>query len=47
LRKNFNGYIAMEPGVLSTIHFAHPAFTDRREDFVRAEFIACSKRHLD
>ena len=27
-------------------HLSHAAFTDRRNNFIRAEFVACRKRHV-
>ena len=44
-RQNFNGYVAMEPRVLRRIHLTHAAAPDGREDLVRAESLACGKRH--
>jgi hypothetical protein len=43
---HFDRHIPIQPGVMRAIHFAHPAFTDGREDFIRAEFIAGRDRHL-
>jgi hypothetical protein len=43
--KNFDRYFPIQLGVLGAINLTHPAFTDRRKDFVRAEFIAWLKRH--
>jgi hypothetical protein len=31
---------------MSTIHLAHPALADGRDDFIRAEFVAGLERHL-
>jgi hypothetical protein len=40
LGQNFHRDIAPQPGVAGAIHFAHAARTQRRLDFVRAEFRA-------
>jgi len=38
---------AVEAGVASLPHFAHPTGADGREDFVGAEFVAWLERHLN
>src|SRR6266446_5764965 len=43
---HFDRDITIQPGIVGTIHFAHPAFTDWRQDFIRAEFVAYRKRHM-
>ena len=36
---------SIQPRVAGLIHLAHPARANRREDLVRAEFVASSKGH--
>jgi hypothetical protein len=36
---------SIQPGIGSAIHFAHPARTEGRDDFVWSEFVAGRKRH--
>ena len=38
--QNFDRYFAIQLGVLGAIDLTHPACTDGREDFIRAEFVA-------
>ncbi len=45
--KDFDGDVASEFGVASTINLAHAAGTDGFEDFVGAELGTCCKCHLD
>src|SRR5689334_13074443 len=47
LGQNFNGYVAMQPGVARPIHLAHPAGADRGKDLVRAESFTWLERHLN
>ena len=43
---NFDRDEAIQPRVLSAVHFSHAARADGREDFVRAEFVAGRKLHM-
>jgi len=45
LRQNFNGYVAIEPRVPRPINLTHAALADGGQDLVRAESLACGKRH--
>jgi hypothetical protein len=45
-RKNFDGYLAMEPRISRLIDLAHAPFSDRRKDFVGPELVAFRERHL-
>jgi len=40
VRKNLDGYFAIELCVPGAIHLAHAARAERRQDFVGAEFVA-------
>jgi hypothetical protein len=42
----FDGDVAIQPGIMGAIHFAHTAFAHWAEDFVRPEFVAYGERHL-
>ena len=42
----FDRDIPIQAGIVGAIHFTHPAFTDRRDDFIGAEFISGRKRHM-
>ena len=42
-RQNFDGDVAAEPDILCSVHLAHPARADGREDLVRTEHRARSK----
>ena len=44
--QNFDGYFTIEFGIAGAIHFAHPIGTNRRKDFIRAEFVAYRERHV-
>ncbi len=43
--QNLDGNAALQPRITRTVHLAHSARTQRREDFVGPEFGARSKRH--
>jgi hypothetical protein len=43
--QNLQRYIALELGVTSAIYLAHPAFADRGENLIWAEFRANRERH--
>ncbi len=45
LRQDLYRNVAMQSGVPSAIHFAHPPLSEGTKDLVRAEFIACGYRH--
>ena len=45
LRQNFDGYIALQPGVARAVHFAHAARPNRREDFILTESSARGQGH--
>ncbi len=45
--QNFHTDITVQPCVTRFPHFTHAAFTDRRDDFIRAEFCAGLKLHRD
>jgi hypothetical protein len=42
---HFDGDGAVETGVARPVDFAHPASSDRRGDFIRAELLAGRERH--
>ena len=44
--KLLDSYHPMEPCIARFPHFAHAACAQRRENFVRAEFVAGRKRHV-
>ena len=44
--RNFDRYVAMQSRIARSIHLAHAAGADGRDDFIRAEFRAGSERHL-
>jgi hypothetical protein len=44
-RKDFDGRVAPELGIVRLIDFSHAARANLRDDFVRAEFCASSDRH--
>jgi len=43
---NFDRDNTIKARVAGLVHFAHTAFSDGREDFVRAEFAADRQRHM-
>ena len=43
--QNLDGYRAIEPRVAPSVDFSHAARPERRLNFVRAKFCACSKGH--
>ena len=43
--QHFDGYVAVELAVAGAVHFSHAACAEGRQDLVRAESIACRKRH--
>jgi hypothetical protein len=43
---DLNGHVAIQPGIVRSIHFAHPAFPDGRKELVRSEFVAWLERHM-
>jgi hypothetical protein len=44
-RKNFDGYLAPELGVVSAVDLAHSPRADQRQDLVGTETCACLYRH--
>ena len=44
--RDFDRYITIQPGIMGTINLTHPAFTDRRKNLVRAEFVTYGERHV-
>jgi hypothetical protein len=42
---NFDGYVAIQAGIMRLPHFAHSTRADGRKNFIRAEFVAYGKRH--
>ena len=45
--RDLDGDVAPQARIVGAIHFAHSAGADGREDFVRPEFVANRKRHLN
>ena len=45
LHRNFDGNVAVQAGIASPVHLAHPALADGPEDFVGAEAGASSESH--
>ena len=45
--ENLDCYDAVEAGIARLPYFAHAARADRRDDFIRAEFVACGKWHVE
>jgi hypothetical protein len=46
LTRNFDGYCPVQPNIQSSEDLSHAARTDRRNDLVRAEFVAYRKPHM-
>jgi hypothetical protein len=46
LRGDFDGHFTTHPRISSAVHFSHTARADGREDFIGAEFVAYTKRHV-
>ena len=46
-RQDLDRDFASKPGIARAIDLAHAAFTEVRENFVRAELAACVKRHVE
>ena len=46
LRGDFDGHVASQPRIVRLVHLAHAARADKREDFVRPEFVAWLELHL-
>ena len=46
LRRNFDCDIAIQARIARFPYLAHPAFADKRDDFVRAEFVAGFQLHM-
>src|SRR5262245_11839017 len=46
LGQNLHCDLAAETCIASAIDFAHPARTERRDDFVRSELVAWRERHV-
>ena len=44
---NFDGDFTVHTRIAGTVHFAHPARANQRQDFVGAEFVACREGHGD
>ena len=44
-RQDLDRYVTVEPGIASTIHFAHTAGAKRRENFVRANLLPGAETH--
>jgi len=42
----FDGDFPAQAGIQRLVHLTHPARAERRDDFIRAQFVACGKRHM-
>jgi hypothetical protein len=46
LRRNLDRDLTPQPRIARFPHLPHPAFAQARDDLIRAEFVACGKRHV-
>ena len=46
LGRNLDGDLAAHARIARAIHLSHAARANGREDLIRAEFVACRKRHM-
>jgi hypothetical protein len=46
LRGDSGGHLTTHPRISGAVHRSHTAHADGREDFIGAEFVAYTKRHV-
>jgi hypothetical protein len=44
-RQNLDGDVTVQAGIAGAVDFSHSACSDRRDDFVGSQAIACSEGH--